>query len=82
MSNRHSQKPARRLMVCIPCKTGDCNNCVDILRSVYTDVQICKCQRRDHSGEPLSRQILDPETGTVHAPGLTVSEDGEVTYRE
>lgn len=33
------------------------------------------------SVEPNTQQILDPETGAVHAPGLTVTQDGEVIRR-
>lgn len=77
---RHSQKPTRRLMICKPCKDGSCGSCVDILRSVYTDKMICQCDRRGHDGEPINNQILDPETGTVYAPGLEVSANGEVKF--
>jgi hypothetical protein len=45
---------------------------------VYTDETICRCRKQGHSGEPRDQQILDPETGTVHAPGLQVSIEGEV----
>lgn len=29
-------------------------------------------------GEPRDKQILDPDTGEVYAPGLKVKEDGTV----
>jgi hypothetical protein len=77
---RNSQKPNKRHMTCPNCHNGDCNNCVDVTRILagYTD-EICQCTRKNHSGEPQQNQILDPETGTVHAPGLTVDIDGKVT---
>lgn len=34
------------------------------------------------SGEPVLSQVKDPFTGTVHAPGLEVAEDGTVTFRD
>jgi hypothetical protein len=77
---RHDQKPDDRHFVCSNCHNGNCFECVDVLRMVYTDETICRCTRRGHDGEPNSQQILDPETGAVYAPGLVVSEDGEVTY--
>lgn len=67
-------------MVCVPCRRGDCTECVDVLRSVYTDVMVCQCTRENHDGEPVRQQILDPETGTVYAPGLEVTIDGEVKF--
>jgi hypothetical protein len=67
-------------MVCVPCRRGDCNECVDVLRSVYSEVPICQCDRTNHGGEPVNQQILDPETGTVYAPGLEVNKDGEVKF--
>lgn len=66
-------------MVCIPCTRGECQNCVDILRIVYATKTICRCEKRGHSGEPRDQQVLDPETSTVHAPGLSVDIHGEVT---
>jgi hypothetical protein len=67
-------------MVCVPCRRGDCNECVDILRLAYTEVPVCQCTRQNHNGEPINQQILDPETGTVYAPGLEVTRDGEVKF--
>lgn len=37
--------------VCDRCKKADCENCIDVLRSVYTDKMICRCNRARHSGE-------------------------------
>jgi hypothetical protein len=34
------------------------------------------------STQATERQIKDPITGTVHAPGLTVGEDGTVTFKD
>jgi hypothetical protein len=31
-------------------------------------------------GEAIHRQVKDPDDGTVYAPGLKVTEDGEVTF--
>lgn len=81
MSRRHAQKGKADTFVCTKCKAGECNGCIDILRSLYSERLICHCKAAGHSGEPNEKQILDPETGTVHAPGLTVSIDGEVTRR-
>lgn len=63
---------------CTHCQEGNCNGCTDILRAVYEMDPVCKCKRPGHSGEPKRNQILDPADGTVYAPGLTVSSDGEV----
>ena len=65
--------------VCKACQEGDCNRCVDIVLIAIGRKTICKCTTEGHSGEPRDKQILDPETGTVHAPGLTVDEDGTIT---
>lgn len=76
--SKHSQRPDKSLMTCMRCKNGDCNNCVDVLRMVYTDQTICQCTRKNHSGEPVDQQIADPFTGAIHAPGLTVEPNGEI----
>jgi hypothetical protein len=78
---RHDQKTNRRHMVCKQCEEGRCEECVDVLRAIYSNNLICKCTRRGHAGEPRDKQIMDPETGTVYAPGLEVSIDGEVKRR-
>lgn len=75
---RHDQTPKKRDMTCPSCKKGNCHDCVDILRAVYTEEMICTCTRKNHAGEANVNQILDPFTGSVHATGLTVSADGEV----
>ena len=68
--------------VCDMCKLSSCENCIDVLRAVYTDDTICKCKRKDHSGEPVNQQVRDPFDGSVHAPNAVISEDGQVTYNE
>lgn len=79
---RHDQKPRYEKIpfVCEECKFGACANCVDVLRMVYSDITICQCKRSGHSGDPTDNQIVDPFTGSVHAPGLTVSRDGKVEF--
>lgn len=77
---RHDQRPSRSLMTCQKCKAGNCAECVDVLRMVYTDDPICQCRRKNHAGEPRDSQVADPETGTVFTPGLSVTQDGEVNY--
>lgn len=77
---RHSQKADRKHMICKKCEEDKCVECVDTLRSIFFEKAICECRRKKHNGEPRDEQILDPETGTVHAPGLTVTEDGTVTF--
>ena len=82
MSKRkHTQKGMHEVaFVCLWCKEGNCTNCVDILRMVIEGApSICKCKRHNHSGEARDQQILDPETGAVHGPGLVVDKDGTVT---
>lgn len=64
---------------CMACQEGNCNQCTDIVLFVMGSDLICECTAKGHSGEPRDKQILDPETGTVHAPGLTVDIDGTVT---
>lgn len=75
---RHDQRAHKSLMVCPNCKMGACEVCIDVLRSVYTDKPICQCTKQNHGGEPVEQQIQDPETGTVYAPDLQVTTDGEV----
>lgn len=76
---QHSQRPDKSNMVCTRCSAGKCEECVDILRMVYTDKTICTCTRQGHSGEPRDQQILDPDTGAVHAPGMVIDKDGGIT---
>lgn len=64
--------------VCTHCKGGNCSHCVDVARAAFDMEAICHCKERGHGGEPLDQQIKDPETGTVYAPGLSVTEGGEV----
>lgn len=79
---RHDQQAVDALWICVSCKKNKCASCVDVLRAVYADTAICRCTRRNHDGDALNEQILDPETGSVHGPGLTVTEDGEVIRAE
>lgn len=87
MSKRkHDQRPAQYLMVCPRCKEDKCEECVDRLRAIYASNLLCKCSRKLHnekmSGEPILNQIRDPETGAVYAPGLEVSQEGEVKFND
>ena len=79
---RHDQRPDKSLLVCVNCKNGNCENCVDVLRMVYTNDLICKCERKNHLGEPLAEQIRDPFTGDIHGPHAVITEDGTVTTDE
>lgn len=74
----HSQKHEKKHMICTACGLGNCNECVDIMRAVYSKSDICECTKASHSGEPRDKQILDPDTGAVHAPDLVVDQDGTV----
>jgi hypothetical protein len=80
---RHDQRGADSNYVCSNCKGGACEVCVDGLRVYFTEVTICRCKKKDHEdkmrGEPRLNQIADPFDGSVHAPGLVVTEDGTVT---
>lgn len=82
----HDQRPDPRLMVCLDCKLGQCENCIDRLRALYTTDWICTCTRKLHAekrdGEPTLNQVEDPFTGDIHAPGLVVGEDGQVKFRD
>lgn len=73
---------AREPFVCHLCQKGRCDKCIDIINVILDRKLVCKCTRRDHSGEPRDKQILDPTTGEVFAPGLKVTEDGEVKFSE
>lgn len=68
-------------MVCAHCIQGNCNKCLDVARAVFGMELLCECKKSTHNGEPITQQIADPTTGTVHAPGLTVDIDGKVTRR-
>jgi hypothetical protein len=76
--SRHDQRPKPRDMTCPACKKGECSNCVDILRAIYSEEMICTCTRANHAGEANVEQVLDPFTGSVHGPGATVTADGEL----
>lgn len=75
----HKQQVPKRDMTCPRCKEDKCNECVDVTRILlgFRDL-ICTCTRRGHGGEPRDKQIADPFTGDVHAPGLVIKTDGEV----
>lgn len=79
---RHDQKPDKRLMTCTNCKKGKCEECVDVLRAVYSDEMVCECIRKNHSGDPSENQIVDPFTQSVHGPGAEITVDGEVIVDE
>lgn len=64
--------------VCTRCQADDCKNCVDVLRTIYTDQMICKCKRIGHDGEPVDQQVVDPFTESVHGPAAEITVDGEV----
>jgi hypothetical protein len=80
MSRRHDQKPEKKHMTCSNCHAGNCEQCVDVIHILLGQPCICQCTRRGHSGEPRDKQIADPETGAVYAPGLTVQQDGTVEF--
>lgn len=75
---RHDQREPVRKFVCTYCKAGNCAECIDIARIGLNMDAVCDCTAKGHSGEPNDAQILDPETGTVYAPGLTVTQEGKV----
>lgn len=84
-----SHKKARNIdgspmkaFVCTECKNDNCIRCIDVARVVFKMEEICKCRRQNHRGEPRDRQIKDPFTGAVHAPGLRVTKDGEVILND
>lgn len=81
---KHVQKAGGAMMTCSSCVSGLCENCVDRLRLVYSDNPICSCRKGGHedavTGEPRRQQILDPETNSIHTPGLVISPDGDVKY--
>lgn len=41
---------------------------------------ICTCKRKNHDGEVVAVQVVDPFTDSVHGPNVVVSKDGEVTF--
>lgn len=75
---RHDQKGQAHKFVCPKCREDKCVECFDIVRIFANLPAICFCTRRNHSGEPRDNQVADPFTGDVHAPGLTVTYEGEV----
>lgn len=81
-AGKHSQKPSDGMMTCPHCRDGRCEDCVDRLLLLARKDPMCTCKKSGHydavRGEPRRQQVLDPFTGDVHGPGLTVSPDGEV----
>ncbi len=76
---KHDQHSTPETFVCTKCKEGACGACIDVMRVIALNLPtICFCKRKDHSGEARDKQILDPENGTVHGPGLRVTQEGEV----
>lgn len=75
---RHYRSLPKALTTCTNCKQGKCEECVDVLRSVYTDDTICTCTRKNHSGEPALNQVADPFDGSVHGTAATITQSGEV----
>jgi hypothetical protein len=45
---KHDQRPDPTQMVCSRCKSGKCAECMDVLRSAYSSVPLCKCRKKDH----------------------------------
>ncbi len=78
---RNAQKVDKRHMICENCRMNFCEGCIDVSLINLGRQGFCQCQRQGHDGEPNKQQVLDPETGTVHAPGLTVTHDGKVERR-
>lgn len=76
---RHDQRAIPKDTVCMSCQRDDCGNCVDVIRAIAGFMEeLCNCKRKKHSTEPNTQQILDPDTGTVYAPGLHVTQEGTV----
>lgn len=75
---RHDQLGDAPTFVCTSCKADNCEQCVDVLRSVYSQQTICRCRRKNHAGEPKDQQVSDPFTGTVYGPGMRIKLDGTV----
>jgi hypothetical protein len=76
---RHDQREVPAGTVCKNCQDGQCSRCVDVPRAAagYTD-ELCNCRRQGHDGEPVYRQVKDPETETVYAPGVHILKSGTV----
>ena len=68
--------------VCYFCLRNECTYCIDIMRWCQDRPLICNCKQVGHSGEPRDKQILDPTTGEIFAPGLKVTKEGKVKYSE
>lgn len=75
-----AEKEVKEKWICVACDLGQCERCTDIVLIVMELETICDCTLIGHSVEPRDVQILDPETGTVFAPGLTVDEGGKVEF--
>ena len=79
---KHAQRPDSRDMTCPSCRKGNCANCVDVLRAVYSEQMICTCTRQGHAGEAVGNQVADPFTGSVYGPHSVIKEDGTVVSDE
>lgn len=83
MAKRHDQRSYPPDTVCHNCKASNCRHCVDVPRvalGLYdTNGPLCFCRKAMHGGEAVTRQVVDPETGTVYGPALSVTIDGEVS---
>lgn len=80
---RHDQRnTSMNKWSCDMCRLGSCENCIDVLRMMVFDQAICMCKKPNHQGEAVYKQIVDPETETVHAPHATVTSEGEVKIDE
>ena len=80
--SKHAQRPDKSKMTCPNCKKGECENCVDVLRILYSEEPICTCERKEHGGEPVNSQIKDPFSGSVYGPHSVIKEDGTVVTDE
>ena len=69
---------------CLPCSLGRCYDCAEIgfLVAGHGANYKCGCTRPNHSGEPARKQVKDPFTGAVHAPGMEIAEDGTISRRD
>ena len=79
---RHDQRSYPKRVVCSNCTHGSCSDCVDVIRvalGLYErNGALCHCMKAMHGGEPVTRQVEDPETEAVYGPELHVEQDGTV----
>lgn len=45
---RHDQRPEKSRMVCIYCRYGTCDLCVDTVRLKIFSDPLCQCSRKEH----------------------------------